>query len=217
MTQAIERDNEGSATQGLIDVPRRFGRAEIEPVAQALARAFYDDPMIMYIWPETDTRRKMLPIFMRGAAKLALPQQQCFTTPGLPEGGALFLPPGQSKIPFIPMLQVMLPDMWRWRPGALRRFLGIMDEFEKKHPKHDHWYLMVLGVDPPRQGQGVGGALISGILARADSERRDVYLETLKARNVTFYEKHGFVVVEHFDCHGGRGPECWTMLRAPRG
>ena len=77
-------------------------------------------------------------------------------------------------------------------------------------------YFGLLSVDPPRQGQGVGGMLISDVLGRADTERLPVYLETLKARNVPFYEKHGFVVREHFNCHGGRGPETWTMLREPR-
>jgi len=67
----------------------------------------------------------------------------------------------------------------------------------------DHWYLLILGVDPPRQGQGVGGSLIEPILRRADAEGRQFYLETMKPRNVTFYGKHGFDVVLEGDTADG--------------
>ena len=214
MAHAI--DQGGSPNPASAATPRKLEKPDIEPAAKALARAFFDDPMIEYIWPDEPKRSELLPIFMRGAIKLTGPYGESFTTAGGPEGAALFLPPGQSKVPTMPMMRIMLPDVWRWRPGSFMRFMGIVNEFEHMHPAERHWYLMVLGVDPPRQGQGVGGMLISDVLQRADSGRVPVYLETLKARNVPFYEKHGFAVKEHFNCHGGRGPETWTMLREPR-
>ena len=216
MTQAIDQGNSPVEPGAGIAAPRRLERADMEPAAQALARAFFDDPMMQYIWPQDRMRSGMLPVFMRAAIKITAPHGESFTTPGSPEGAALFLPPGKPVIPPGPMMRVLLPDIWRWRPGPFMRFMGIVNEFEHKHPPQLHWYLLVLGVDPPRQGQGVGGVLISEELARADADKLPVYLETLKARNVPFYEKHGFAVREHFNCHGGRGPETWTMLRAPR-
>ena len=214
MAQTMEEG--GSPTQAAGGVtPRKLQRADTDPASRALARAFYDDPMIEYIWPDERMRGSLLPIFMRGAIKLTNPYGETFTTAGAPEGAALFLPPGKTKIPTVPMLRILLPDIWRWRPGSFMRFMGIVNEFEHLHPSDAHWYLMVLGVDPPRQGQGIGGMLMSDVLGRADADRLPVYLETLKPRNVTFYEKHGFAVREHFNCHGGKGPEAWTMLRAP--
>ncbi|MGH7621558.1 MAG: GNAT family N-acetyltransferase [Gemmatimonadaceae bacterium] len=192
--------------------------------AQALARAFWDDPLMGYIWPDDAMRRTLLPIFMRGAIQLAAPYGESFTAGSSPIGGACWLPPGNTKIPTLTVIRILLPNIWRWRLGPLQRFGRIMDEFDKKHhtafqsdpaPK-DHWYLMLLGIDPPRQGQGLGGLLMSDVLQRADAQGRKSYLETQKARNVPFYEKHGFAVVEHFNCDSGRGPECWTMLRQPR-
>ncbi len=215
MAHTIENADSSPATSPTV-ATRKIQRDDFELAAQALARAFYDDPMVVYIWPDEAKRRELLPIFMRGAVKLTHPYGESFTTSGQPEGAALFLPPGKAKIPTLPMLRILAPDIWRWRPGAFMRFLGIVNEFEHKHPAETHWYLMVLGVDPPRQGQGVGGMLISDVLRRADAEKLPVYLETLKARNVPFYEKHGFAVREHFNCHAGKGPETWTMLRTPK-
>ncbi len=101
---------------------------------------------------------------------------------------------------------------------AFGRFMAAvshLDELHHRDVQPDHWYLFILGVDPPRQGQGVGGALIQPILARADEAGRRCYLETMKTRNVPFYQKHGFDVVVEADISGG-GPHYWTMRRDPR-
>jgi GNAT superfamily N-acetyltransferase len=216
-------ETESQASAPIAAAPHHMAPAEGEGAVQALSRAFWDDPLMGYIWPGDEMRRKLLPIFMRGAIQLAAPHHESFTTGDTPVGAALWLPPGKTKIPIPSVLRIMLPNLWRWRLGSLRRFGGIMDEFDRKHHEafaggglHDHWYLMLLGVDPPKQGQGLGGLLMSDVLARADGEGRAAYLETQKAKNVPFYEKHGFSVVEHFNCDGGKGPECWTMLRQPR-
>ena len=194
---------------------RKLAQHEFDAAAAALARAFFDDPLIQYIFPADEQRRRLSPYFFRGAIRLAHPEEHAFTAEDAPVGAALWLPPGRSKIPMGRLMKVLVPDLWRYGFGPVRRLMGILDEFEKLHPPHPHWYLMVLGVEPDRQGQGLGGVLMSDVLRQADASGVPAYLETQKAKNVAFYEKHGFAVVEHFECHGGRGPESWTMLRQP--
>ena len=77
------------------------------------------------------------------------------------------------------------------------------------------WYLLTLGVDPPRQGRGIGSALMRPVLTRADAEGLPCYLETEKERNVRFYGKHGFEVVAQGEGPAG-GPAFWTMKREPQ-
>lgn len=211
-----EMRTDTAATEAGGRAPRPLGTSEREAAAQALVRAFWDDPLMTYIWPSDALRRTLLPIFMRGAIQLAAPQRETFTAEPDPIGAALWLPPGKAKIPTPRVLRILAPNIWRWRPGPLTRFMRVLDELDRKHIKYDHWYLMVLGVDPPKQGQGYGGVLMSDVLRRADEQGLEAYLETQKARNLPFYEKHGFAVVEHFYVDNGRGPESWTMLRKPR-
>lgn len=75
-----------------------------------------------------------------------------------------------------------------------------------------HWYLLILGVEPERQGQGIGSALIAPNLARADAEGLPCYLETAKEPNVMFYRRHGFEVRDEENIPGG-GPKVWMMVR----
>ena len=79
-----------------------------------------------------------------------------------------------------------------------------------------HWYLPLIGVDPPRQGKGLGGDLMQVALARADADRVPCYLENTKERNLPFYAKHGFEVIVEINVPGG-GPTIWTMKREPVG
>ena len=150
--------------------PRKLTRPDREAAAKALAAAFWDDPLMTYIWPSDRMRTNILPVFMRGAIQLAAPHNESFTAEPQPVGGALWLPPGKTKIPLPTILRILLPDIWRWRPASLMRFMRIMDEFERKHVKSTHWYLMVLGVEPSKQGQGLGGLLMSDVLRRADAQ-----------------------------------------------
>ena len=102
--------------------------------------------------------------------------------------------------------------------AAVERFDSAMGHLGAFHPQlvpEDHWYLMILGVEPARQRLGLGGALLQPVLARADREGLRCYLETQKPVNVPFYQAHGFEVAAETDVPGD-GPHFWLMARTPR-
>lgn len=83
------------------------------------------------------------------------------------------------------------------------------------HP-HDrrHWYLAAVGTRPEAQGTGSGGRVLAPVLARADAEGVACYLESSNPRNLTFYERLGFVVTGTIQVPGG--PALTPMWRDPR-
>ncbi len=108
----------------------------------------------------------------------------------------------------------MPQDIGIERFARFMQMTGFLATLHRQAVPAAHYYLMVLGVDPPRQGQGIGGALIQPVLRRADAEKLPCYLETGKEINVRFYRRHGFEVVAAGDTPGD-GPPYWTMLRPP--
>jgi predicted N-acetyltransferase YhbS len=88
-----------------------------------------------------------------------------------------------------------------------------LGQVEARHPDRPHLYLAVLGVDPGRQGDGVGSALIRPGLELCDREGLPAYLETGKERNLAFYGRHGFRVTEELTLP--KGPPIWLMWRDP--
>jgi ribosomal protein S18 acetylase RimI-like enzyme len=64
----------------------------------------------------------------------------------------------------------------------------------KLHPRYPHWYLWFLGVEPERQGRGLGSELLRLLSAKAEADRVPCYLETDKPSSVKLYEHHGYRV-----------------------
>jgi len=192
---------------------------EIGELAGVLARAFVRDPFYAYLAGDAPERTQRMRDGWVGILR--------FTSNGLSTtyatddhaGVALWHPPGYDGAGFIDSLR-LLPSGSRLAGGGRRlrqisKAVEALEERRRHHAPMPHFYLAALGVEPERQGEGVGTALMQPVLARADAERTHAYLETATGRNVLLYERQGFSVVEELtlpgtDVHG------WLMRRAPR-
>lgn len=204
-------------TNGLTRTVRAFTRADLRATVAMLARAFSDDPVMTWIFPDDRARARQLRRFFAASMRstsLRRPGTEIMVAGGEVLGGAIWLPPGE-----------WLPSTWqqlRALPGlawALRSRLPMAGvtyaEILRCHPHEPHWYLSGIGTEPAAQGTGVGSALMRSRLARCDAAGLAAYLESSKERNVPFYESHGFAVTRELTISGG-GPTLWLMWRAPQ-
>ena len=193
-------------------------REEIPELAAVLARAFAHDPF--YAWmagdaPERGQRMRdgWSGILRYGSDRLA----HTFTTDDR-AGVAIWLPPGWRGPSFLDSLRQMpaLARLTGW--GRLREVadaVATLEEHRHRHVPSPHFYLSALGVDPDRQREGIGTALVQPVLEASDRGGAPAYLETAVARNVLLYERLGFDVVEEIDLPG-TDIHGWLMVRAPR-
>jgi ribosomal protein S18 acetylase RimI-like enzyme len=193
-------------------------RAQIPQAAAAAARAFHHDAMFTYIFPDPAARPRQLRHFLQAGLRYGVRYGDVTTTPD-GAGTAIWLTPGQTEISPMRMVRSGMAALpLTIGLAAFRRFLTFVSYGDEVHAglMHEpHWYLLNLAVDPPRQRQGVGSALIAPALARADHAGQPCYLETNAPENLSFYARHGFKVA-----HEGRvpdgGPTLWAMVRRPR-
>jgi GNAT superfamily N-acetyltransferase len=187
---------------------------DVTPVADTLARAFLDDPVMTWLMGDReDARLRRLRRFMRGETRHHdRGTGPVLTADGHP-GAALWSAPGEWKLSWGDMLR-QAPSLVSSIGARLPRALRGFGRIEKHHPREPHWYLAVLGTDPPRQGTGVGRALMAPILDRCDLEGLGAYLESSKAENVPYYERFGFRVTGELGLPGG--PAFWPMWRDPQ-
>lgn len=184
-----------------------------------LARAFDEDPFFHFLF-EPAARRTMVGAVMRSSCELALAY-------------------GQARAVLDPDLAAVC--LW-WRPGThppsdratvfhrgraiaraatsghlkvqpLLRALRTGELIEEMLPDAPHFYLMVLAVEPGRQGRGIGSRILREILAEADEASLPAYLETSKPSNLKLYRRHGFEVTRTLYLEGG--PPMWSMRREP--
>ena len=192
-----------------LDLPVRPAEpADAQALAAPLARAFYDDPVTVWANPSERVRIRRTERFFLGRMRALLPHELSHVADDA-RGAAIWSPPDAWQMGLRELLHD-LPAFLSWRtPMVLRG----MHEVERRHPKEPHYYLAILGVDPPAQGDGLGSALLQPMLRRCDSEGVGAYLETATERNVRFYSRHGFRVTDEVKLPDG--PTMWLMWRDP--
>ncbi len=94
-----------------------------------------------------------------------------------------------------------------------RRRLSSIRSIGKMMLHYAYFHQAMLGVHPTYQNQGVGSNLIQPVLAEADRQNMQCYLETSTAAAVRFYQRHSFKVVETIDSSQGN---IWAMKREPQ-
>lgn len=193
---------------------RQATSAELRPVAHALARAFHDDPVMIWLFGEGDRPRlRRLRSYFGSEARRHLRQGGTVLTADGLGGGAFWAPPGQWRIPWPAVLRAA-PMLVRCIGPRIPRALRGLDQIERVHPRAPHWYLAAIGTDPPQQGKGVGASLLEPVLARCDAEGTGAYLESSKPENVPWYERFGFGVTGEVALPDG--PPLWSMWRDAR-
>jgi GNAT superfamily N-acetyltransferase len=177
-----------------------------------LARAFLDDPVACWSCPSDRRRPRTNARFFDVRMRQLLGQEQVYTT-GDGSGAALWALPDRWRMSPRDLLGLapLVPAWGRRLPRVLRG----LSRVEHAHPETPpHFHLAVLGTDPLRQGQGIGSALLSPVLALCDHDHVPAYLESSKESNIAFYARHGFRVTDELRLP--KGPPVWPMWRAPR-
>jgi ribosomal protein S18 acetylase RimI-like enzyme len=180
-------------------------------MARALARAFHDDPVIEWIFPDEGRRAGVSERFFTIRVRSLLAQQELYTTDDH-AGAACWAQPGRweaSPLEGLAFALRLLPLLRRRAPLIGRGWSAI----ESAHPHEPHYYLALLGTDPSVQGRGIGSALLRPVLEDCDRNEIPAYLESSKESNVAFYGRHGFRVTGELDLP--EGPRIWFMWRDP--
>ena len=194
---------------------RLAGPDDVADMAEALGRAFGDDPIFEFLVPgvEPEVRAKRAAPFFATDSRIRVRTASAWTTPAH-EGAALWAPPGKWRTSLADGLRMAWPII-RGSRGRSLRALAALSAIEKVHPRQPHWYLAVLGTDPEHQGKGIGGALMAPVLERCDAEGMPAYLESSKESNIGYYERFGFRVERELPL-GKNAPSVWPMWRDPQ-
>jgi GNAT superfamily N-acetyltransferase len=195
----------------------RLSSEHVLEAGKMMGQAFWDDPLARYVLPDESHRSKAIAIWFGHVVRYGDLFGEVYTTAEVMKGAAVWIPPNTEEM-----------SDERWSAAGAEGVAVALGEAAKKRLAHQfnrpeimhkalmpmpHWYLMLIGVAPTWQGQGIGGALLQPGLAHADIEGLPCYLETGTESNVQFYQKHGFAVIIEEDVPGGI--HYWGMRRDP--
>ena len=192
-------------------------RDDVAALSRALGRAFFDDPVMGWMLPDPDVRRRRLHRLFTALTKyhhLDRGGVEVASTADGVGGAALWDPPGQWRQTRGEQLRAM-PSLLRAFGLSVRRGIAVEDRMAAVHPEEPHWYLAIIGSDPTVRGKGFGNALMRSRLDRCDAEHAPAYLESSNPDNVPYYQRFGFEVTGEIVIPGG-GPSLIPMWRPAR-
>ena len=189
--------------------PERLGEA-----SDVLARAFQADPAWRWIIPEERRRAAVLPWLFRIGFEMTA--ADVYATEGRVLGAARWLPPGRPQSRIGPTLKALVTTPVRLgsATGPFLAYGRAVEALRGEAAPGEHWYLAGIGVDPPAQRRGIGGALLQPGIEGAARAGLPAVLLTNSESNLSFYEAHGFRIARESETPKG-GPHCWAMVRNP--
>ena len=180
-----------------------------QQVIDTLVLAFGADPFERWLYNDPRTYLTNFPIFLDALTTRAFETDNAYYIDDY-AGAALWLPPNfylDEELIIASLTQTInkqkQPDIF-----------AIMEQMDRYHPHEPHWYLVIIGMDPLKQGQGFGAILLQHTLALCDRDRAPAYLESTNPKNISLYERHGFKLLGTIQA--GDAPPMFPMLRKPR-
>lgn len=195
---------------------------DLPGVARVLGRAFRDDPLFLWLFPDDERR------IAQGTRASALMAGFVYVPLGysalvearedddrgpVVRGAALWSPPAGEGGGAAAALRSLPHWLELVGPARLPRILRYFSALAAHAPREPHWHLQVLGADPAAGRSGIGTLLLRAGLERADADGAPVYLETMNPANVAYYTRFGFAVTDTVAEPGT--PLTHLMLRPP--
>jgi GNAT superfamily N-acetyltransferase len=202
----------------------------LDALAGVLADSFVDDPLMTWVFP--DQRRERLAIMFRYLAAGSYVRSGASTVMfdgNEMVGAALWLPPTHDEVAEEAYRAEYGPAFAEAMGDGIVRLAELGEIMEAHEPVEPHWYLLAVGINPDRQGRGLGRALIEHRLEEIERHvdtqtgretvsdlgpgaGTDVYLEATSPRSRVLYRRLGFADIGELQMNDG--PTVWAMWRA---
>ncbi|NVM36584.1 MAG: GNAT family N-acetyltransferase [Candidatus Lokiarchaeota archaeon] len=177
---------------------------QIEAASKVVGRAFQDDPLFVYCFPDPIERKIKSVTHCECMILLGILSGEVYTTSSEIEGVAVWHPyaiedkkMGKQSKEITRRLRKVKREEFS-DPLIIER-MSIVEEiansFQNQHVNFPHWYLSIFGVDPIHQSKGYGSKLLRMKLAEIDKKNLPCYLHTENGKNIQIYEHFGFELV----------------------
>ena len=188
---------------------RQATESDVDTAVQTLTRAYEDYPMTRAGLDPDDYLPRLTQYNRRVLTGIGLPYGRVWVTDDV-SAVAIWTTPATPPDAFSQHAEVF-SELAGSRASLAAEYGQAMGVFRPRVPL---WLLAILGVDPDRQRQGLGRAVVTPGLAAADREHLPAFLETQDPTNLMFYESLGFTTIAELQLPHD-GPMHYALYRPP--
>jgi ribosomal protein S18 acetylase RimI-like enzyme len=191
-------------------------RQSSRQAAGVLGRAVVDEPVSVVVYKNFSVDRRLRALTLDFTAEVELCIRRGYPLQVSEDGkvvaSAVIYPPGTYPLPVGDQWMLLIKSILGNGIYDIRVNMRWLDEIEKIHPDEPHYYLEYLGVEPEHQGKALGSTLMEHLICKADEAQVGCYLENANPRNVAFYQRFGFKIIDEKEIIG---LPAWFMWRPP--
>jgi GNAT superfamily N-acetyltransferase len=177
----------------------KLNKKDINKAAEVFISAYYDYPVMLYVFPDNETRRKYLIKLFCFRIKMALFYNEVIATSPDLEG---IIVRSDSNIDISLWNQIQhggLSLIYKLGLKAFKKAL-LIDSFDtsqhKKLTNSRHLTVGPFAVSPEHQGKGFGSKLMRMIIEESKKDSLPIYLQTCTEKNYLIYSHLGFELIE---------------------
>ena len=175
----------------------KLEKKDIYRSTEIVSKAFLNYPIHKHIFGDKHNMENVK-LFSKFLIKYTVLYGDAYASSPDFEGIILFSESNEYNMNFYRSLRCGILSLMKLGKEAGNRFI-VYDDFSlkmrKKNISEPHIYLMLMGVAPERQQQGIGSKMLLWVMKAAEEKGQPCYLETHDAINVAIYKKLGFEVV----------------------
>ncbi len=189
-------------------------KKDVEKSAEVISKAFLEYSMFQNILGD-QLNEDNIKLVLKFMIKQAILYGKAYAISKDMEAIILYSDFKNYKVGFIGSLRAGLLSLMKIGTEAGKRFT-VYDNYSlrthKESINESHYYVILLGTDPNKQGQGYGTKLMNHLFEEAKEKAKPCYLETHGSKNVEFYKKLGFRIISK-GCVPGTDILQYGMLR----
>ncbi|MDX1797456.1 MAG: hypothetical protein R3255_02295 [Candidatus Lokiarchaeia archaeon] len=196
--------------------PILLSKVQIKPASQIVSKAFFEDPLMLCLFPKPKERKRKLRLMMELLIRIGMKYGVVHATSLELEGIAIWFPSNKAKItPLMGLLNGGFSYFFKLGSKAVRKQNKIYNYIYTKHKKllpSYHWYLSIIAINPVYQGMGFSRILLSSMFNHIDKQNISYFLDTNNKENVLIYKRFGFKILEEYQIPDTRIVN-WAMIR----
>ena len=208
-------------------VIRKLTNADVYATAEVLADAFADNPAYVWMHPRAAKRASDLRAFFERNLRWHLPLDLTWVATRGPRivGTSTLEPPGGVRSGTREAVaHWLVPTVREQGVGTFLRTAAAGREFGERYRAlikgTQYYHVHAVSVAPGFQGSGIGTRLVAATLEECErllaQDSAPVVLSTQRERNLSLYQRAGFVLKEEHQMGvrwGSRGFRTWFMVR----
>lgn len=194
----------------------KLSKYQIKLASKVLSQAFHNDPLMLYIFPDSTERENKLPSMMELLLRIGIKYGIVHTTSPKLEGIAVWFPSNKAKVTtWMGLLNGGISYFFKHGSKAVKkqnRFYNYIYSVHKHLIPSHHWYLSIIGINPQCQGKGLSRVLFDSMLNKIDDQNIPCFLDTNNEKNLPIYARFGFKILKEYEIPGTSIVN-WAMIR----